>query len=229
MNYIFLENQIGSDEVGTGDFFAPIIVVATLIKKNNVPILNELGIKDSKKLTNNQIKIMYRKIVSLKIPYEIVILKNSKFNNIYKKNKNMNAIKSILHNYVLFKLHKKYPQISNFCVDKFTENKEKYYEYLSLSNTKNIVKNILFDFKGEQKFPSVAVASVIARYFLIDYMDKIRIKYKMLIPLGSGENVNIFSLNFIKNYGVNKFNALVKKNFLNYKKILLKLKTTDSI
>ena len=45
---------IGSDEVGTGDFFGPITVVAAYVKKEQIPLLKELGVKDSKNLTDEK-------------------------------------------------------------------------------------------------------------------------------------------------------------------------------
>ena len=42
------ETHIGSDEVGTGDFFGPIVVCACLVKKDDIPYLTSLGVTDSK-------------------------------------------------------------------------------------------------------------------------------------------------------------------------------------
>lgn len=41
---------VGSDEVGTGDFFGPMTVVAVYVDAKQIPLLKELGVKDSKKL-----------------------------------------------------------------------------------------------------------------------------------------------------------------------------------
>ena len=52
---VYYANTIGSDEVGTGDFFGPIVVTASYVTKENIPFLENLGVKDSKKLTDEQI------------------------------------------------------------------------------------------------------------------------------------------------------------------------------
>ena len=44
----FRITSIGSDEVGTGDFFGPIVVTAAYVTKADVDFLLELGVKDSK-------------------------------------------------------------------------------------------------------------------------------------------------------------------------------------
>ena len=40
-------SSIGSDEVGTGDYYGPIVVTASYVSKENIPFLAELGVKDS--------------------------------------------------------------------------------------------------------------------------------------------------------------------------------------
>ena len=50
---------VGSDEVGTGDYFGPIVVTASYLKKEDIEKLEKLGVHDSKKLTDEKIlKIM---------------------------------------------------------------------------------------------------------------------------------------------------------------------------
>lgn len=43
-------SSVGSDEVGTGDYYGPIVVTASYVNKENIPFLTELGVRDSKKL-----------------------------------------------------------------------------------------------------------------------------------------------------------------------------------
>ena len=46
-------NSIGSDEVGTGDYFGPIVVTASYVNKENIELLHNLGVRDSKKLLDS--------------------------------------------------------------------------------------------------------------------------------------------------------------------------------
>ena len=48
--------SVGSDEVGTGDYFGPIVVTASLVKKDDIEFLKKLGCTDSKKITDDKIK-----------------------------------------------------------------------------------------------------------------------------------------------------------------------------
>ena len=100
-------NSIGSDEVGTGDYFGPIVVTSSYVSKENIDFLLELRVKDSKKLTDIDILKIVPQIIKV-IPYKTYILNNKEYNTQY-KNYNMNAMKAILHNKVLYELAQKYP------------------------------------------------------------------------------------------------------------------------
>ena len=157
---IYYSSSIGSDEVGTGDFFGPIVVCASYVKKEDIPFLEELGFKDSKKLTDEKILDIVPKIIN-KVMYECVILNNKEYNSKYSYGYNMNKIKAILHNKVLGILKSKVNNYDYIVVDEFAKEYV-YYSYLKESN--NVVRNITFITKAEDKCISVAVASCISRY-----------------------------------------------------------------
>ena len=99
-SYYFYD-AIGSDEVGTGDYFGPIIVTATLVDKSTRKLLEDLKIMDSKKMTDEKIR-RCAPILMDKIPYVTFTLSNTKYNELANKGFNMNKIKAILHNRVLY-------------------------------------------------------------------------------------------------------------------------------
>lgn len=214
-HWLNIDDQIGSDEVGTGDFFGPICVAASLVRESDIPYLKSLGVDDSKKLTDEKIKEL-GKILINKFPYSQLSLENEKYNKLHEEGINLNEMKTKMHNQVLLNLRNKY-HINNIYVDQFLE-KDKYYAYLK--DTKEIVNDINFKTKGESYFPSVAVASIIARYSFLQKMERLSEKYKMDIPFGASTKVNNFAKKFIKTYGIDELNKIVKKNFANYKEII---------
>ena len=104
---LYNATTIGSDEVGTGDYFGPIIVTATYVEKENVPFLEELGIRDSKKMTDEKILEVVPLIIK-KIPYNSIMLTNKEYNSNHDKY-NMNKVKAILHNKMLYKTKMEHP------------------------------------------------------------------------------------------------------------------------
>ena len=122
-------NTIGSDEVGTGDYFGPIVVAATYVSKDNVSFLHELKVTDSKKITDDYIKKIAPKIME-KIPYSAFVLTNQEYNKLDHEKINMNKIKALLHNKVLLNLVEKDYPFDKIVVDQFTPPKN-YYGYLT--------------------------------------------------------------------------------------------------
>lgn len=215
-SWILLDDQIGSDEVGTGDFFGPICVCASYVSKKDIEKLKAMGVDDSKRLSDEQI-IELGKILIKEIPYSQVSLNNEKFNELIDKGMNMNEIKAKLHNQVLKNLKKKFPKTKNFVIDQFV-SEDKYFEYLK--DEKEVVKNIIFKTKGETYFPSVAVGSIIARYSFLSKMEQIGKMYGTIIPFGASKNVTIFAQDFVTKFGVENLLKIVKKNFANIEEII---------
>ncbi len=210
-------SSIGSDEVGTGDFFGPIVVSATYVDKANVDFLLDLGVKDSKKMSDSEIIKVVPEIIK-KIPYNTFILTNKQYNEMYSSDMNMNKMKAILHNKVLagFANKEKYPY-EYAVVDQF-ENPRSYYFHLKDASFK--VYNITFLTKAEDQCLSVACASLISRYIFLREMDKISKDLGMVLPKGAGDIVNTVGMDIVKKYGKNKLPEIAKMNFKNVEKII---------
>ena len=50
--------HIGTDESGKGDFFGPLVIAGVLVDEENAKHFLDLGIKDSKKLSDQILNIM---------------------------------------------------------------------------------------------------------------------------------------------------------------------------
>ncbi len=211
-------DAIGSDEVGTGDYFGPIIVTATLVNKDTRKLLEELKIMDSKKMTDEKI-LRCAPIIMKKIPYVTFTLSNEKFNDLSNKGFNMNKIKAILHNRVLYELSNKDVSYHKIIVDQFTTPRS-YFSYLKQENITDKVTKITFLTKGESKHLSVAAASVISRYIFLQEMDKLSNKYGVNILKGASDKVDEVGKKIVAKYGKAELNKIAKINFKNTEKIL---------
>ena len=212
---IYYSSSIGSDEVGTGDYFGPIVVTAAYVSKENIEFLENIGVKDSKKLNDSQILDIVPKFIK-QIEYESIILSNKEYNESYSSDLNMNKIKAILHNKVLFKLSNRINNYDYIIVDQFAEP---YVYYNYLKETSNIVKNITFFTKGEDKHLSVACASLISRYIFINEFDKISKNINIELPKGAGDLVDEIGKNIVNKYGIDELKQIAKLNFKNTEKI----------
>lgn len=207
--------SVGSDEVGTGDYYGPIVVTASFVSKDNIPFLTELGVRDSKKLSDEQILKIVPKIIK-KIPYKTIMLSNKEYNDNYGKNMNMNKIKAVLHNKVLTEMVKD-NDYDYIVVDQF-EPENSYYNHLS--DVPNPLKGITFITKAEDKCLSVAVSSLISRYIFIKEMDKLGDKYGIFLPKGANYYVEDVGIKLVNKYGEKILHDIAKLNFSNTDRIL---------
>lgn len=208
-------NSIGSDEVGTGDYFGPIVVTASYVSKDNIDFLLDLKVKDSKKLTDTEITKIVPQIIK-KIPYKTYILNNSDYNKYY-KNYNMNQMKAILHNKVLYDLKQSNYTYDYIVVDQF-EPPRSYFNHIMNSSKK--VNDIFFITKAEDQCLSVACSSLISRYIFLQEMNKLSKELGLTLPKGANPKVDEIAKSIVKKYGKEKLNEIAKLNFKNTDRIL---------
>lgn len=213
--FLTYEAQYGSDEVGFGDFFGPLVVVSVYLDRAIFQSLNNFIVSDSKKLTDDYI-ITIAPLILPKVKYKVNIVDNEKLNSLTKKGYNMNKIKAMLHLNVLSLLKDEVGIEATSYIDKFA-SEVKFSEYTS--NMKPISPIVMKE-KGESLYPSVALASMLARYFFLVEMSKLETKFKVKIPLGASLKVDEFALDFKNKYGMSALDKIVKQNFSNYKKLV---------
>lgn len=210
-------SAVGSDEVGTGDYFGPIVVTATFVSKEDIPFLEKLGVGDSKKIDDSKILKIAPEIAK-KIKYKSVILSNREYNENYTKDINMNKIKAILHNRVLYQLvNEVRPKYDYIIVDEFARE-ARYYDYIK--DQKVIQRNITFMTKAEDKNMAVACGSIISRYIFLKEFDKLCDSIHIPLPKGAGKDVDSIGEEVVEKYGEEKLKDIAKLNFKNTERIL---------
>ncbi|KMJ56983.1 ribonuclease HIII [Bacillus sp. LL01] len=205
---------IGSDEVGTGDYFGPITVCAAYVKKEHMAKLKEFGVQDSKALNDEKI-VRIAKAILPHIPYSLLVLHNEKYNELQQSGMTQGKIKALLHNkalqHVLDKIAPEKPDA--ILIDQFAESGV-YYRHVA--QQKNIVReNVYFHTKAEGLHLSVAAASIIARYSFLKEMDKLSVLAGITIPKGAGSKVDSAAARVIEKHGEAFLNKVAKVHFAN--------------
>jgi len=205
----FFERSIGSDEVGTGDFFGPITVCAAYLDDTAIKLAKELGIKDSKKLTDQKILEIGERIKD-KIAFSLLTLHNEKFNQLFRQGFNMNKMKAYLHNKAIINLLGKLNHEPKVIVDQFAEA-SLYFRYLK--DESNVYRNITFETKAEDRYASVALASIIARYAFLKHFDLLIETCGYDLPKGASAKVDETAALIIKEKGESFLQNIAKVNF----------------
>ena len=208
------QNIIGTDEVGCGDYFGGILVCASFVPNDKILELTKLGIKDSKEISDAKILELGKYLIN-NINHCVLLLNNQKYNKIITDpNMNLNKIKAILHNKVINSFITKYPNVKydEIIVDGFCEQ-NKYFEYLK--NRNDVVKETKLIQKAENKYISVAVSSIIARYYFLKHLDDLSNKYGYVLLKGASNKVDLLINKIIKEKGIDYLINFSKINFKN--------------
>ena len=128
----------------------------------------------------------------------------------------MNKIKAIMHNKALFTMKNKGYNYDYIVVDQFAKPFV-YFNYLKTSP--NVVRNITFMTKAEDKCLSVACASLISRYIFLKEFDKLGESVNTFLLKGASDKVNDVAKEIVKKYGFDKLYDIAKMNFKNVDKI----------
>lgn len=208
--------SIGSDEVGTGDYFGPVVVCAAYVNIEDIKFLEELKVKDSKQITDDYIRKIAPTIAK-KIDYELLALSNKEYNEKYKTIKNINKIKAIMHNKVLYTLHQRHSDCNKIIIDEFAKENS-YFNYLK--EVTNVERNLIFTPKAENKNMAVATAAILARFTFLEIMDKLSDKYHEPLLKGASSEVDKQAERLIEKYGKEVLENIAKLHFINTERIL---------
>ncbi|MFA5719705.1 MAG: ribonuclease HIII [Acholeplasmataceae bacterium] len=207
-------SAIGSDEVGTGDLFGPVVVCSAYVSKEDIEVLELMGVKDSKSMSDKKIIELAPKLTKL-LTHSILILKPEKYNEMVRRGYNMNKIKAFLHNQAILlttqKVEKEVPVIvDQFCAPRI------YYNYLK--DEPKVYRNISFYTKAESIHLSVAAASIIARYAFLAKMQQFSRYIGRRLEKGAGKKVDEQLVSIYNEKGYQALLPITKLNFRNIKK-----------
>lgn len=209
---------IGSDEVGTGSYFGPLTVACTFVPENHIQTLQQLGVKDSKNLTDAQIQEIVPKIKAL-IPYKLLTLWPEKYNEV-QQTKNLNEMKALLHNQAIKLLYQQLnPEtVQAILIDEFCSQKN-YYRYLK-EQTTPLKSMTYFKTKGESHHIAVAAASMIARDAFLTGLQTLSKEYGYKLLSGANSAVDELASKILEYDGMEVLNKVAKLHFANTQKAI---------
>lgn len=211
-------NHSGSDEAGTGDYFGPITVACAYVKQDQIPLLKEIGIQDSKKMTDTKIRLLAKQIAQLEIPYSLLILHNERYNQLQQQGWTQGKMKTMLHHHTYLNLTQKInpSQSSGNLIDQFCKP-EIYVKHLKTEG-ESLPEKTYFMTKAESYSIAVATSSIIARTAFLTEMDKLSDKVGLELPKGASKKVDMAIAEIIKRYGRNYLINCAKVHFANTQK-----------
>ena len=212
----FIE-YIGTDESGKGDYFGPLVVAAVYVDEKTTLELEDAGVKDSKLITDYNIKIIESKIKRIiGNKFEIVQINPEKYNKLYDSFNNLNKIMGWAHSKAIENLIEKI-NCPNVISDKFGNEKLIKDEL----KKKNISLNLYQTPKAE-RYTAVAAASILARAKVVDWFNTKSREVGFQIPKGGGALVNISAKRVLNQCDDNYLMKMIKFHFKNSQSIFKK-------
>ena len=162
-------NYIGSDEVGNGSYFGGIVTASVLVRDQaDVDFLLELGVRDSKKISDKKIREIAPQIKD-RLEYAVSEAIPAQYNQAIASGLHIKEIMAILHNDAIGKVSATNPDF--VLIDEFASG-SKYSDYLEASNkTIAYSDRLRFEKKAESKYLAVAAASILARDAFLTQID----------------------------------------------------------
>lgn len=215
-NFVISSLQIGSDEVGKGDFFGPLVIVSSYVDGKTLKFLEELNVTDSKKISDEKHLEIGKTLKSRTKNYTIVV-SAKKLSSINSSGININKTLAILHNMSHKKLIEKYALDESIPI--YVDQFESLSSYKTQVGDELVKNNLFFHTQGENHYPSVALSSCIARYLFLSEWKKMEEKLGCNIPKGaSAESVKTYNL-LRKKYSKEELSFYVKTFFKTYKEV----------
>jgi ribonuclease HIII len=207
--------SIGSDEVGKGDVFGPVIICSAYLPLDKIEEIKRLGIQDSKLLSDEVILKIGKELIQL-VPYSVLTLHNEKYNELVKRGYNLNKMVAYLHNRAILNVYQKINGTPEVFLDQFVEERL-YFRYLA--EERNVYRNITFLTKAETHYASVAIASIIARYALLRQFDQLSRDFGYDLRKGAGAPVDAVLRQITLEKGIGYLEPFTKMNYKNVTKL----------
>ncbi|MFZ4773283.1 MAG: ribonuclease HIII [Chlamydiia bacterium] len=203
---------IGSDEAGKGDFFGPLVVAAIAIDENTIDILQTIGVRDSKTLSDSKVALL-ASLIRQKIPFDQIVLFPKTYNELYNKFKNLNHLLAWAHAAVIStlvtKTGAKQVLVDQFSAEPLVEN------YLKK-------KGLSLDFRSYPKAESdiaVAAASILARDAFLEGLKAVSDSIGTELRKGASTPVQQQAKKLLEDHGRELFPSIAKLHFKTFKEL----------
>ncbi|MDR0740078.1 MAG: ribonuclease HIII [Mycoplasmataceae bacterium] len=213
-----INDYIGCDEVGVGDYFGGMVTCAVYLKKSDEGALKRIGVCDSKRLLDSQMVVMMDEIVRV-CDYECSVVTPKEYNQLVKRFSNTHIVKAYLHNQTISKLAKRLGlgESATVVMDQFA-TRTTYNAYFTKIGIAPY-KVTHFETKAENKYLAVAAASIIARVEFLKQINRLSKQAHMRLLLGaSNPKIIEQARNIYQIGGINKLSDFVKIDFATTKK-----------
>ncbi len=206
-----IQPHMGIDESGKGDFFGPLVIASVYTDAKTVEILQEIGAKDSKRISSDRIALQLASDIRKKLDgkFSIVTLGSEAYNRMYGSMKNVNRVLAWGHARAIENLLERVPDCPRALSDKFGPTHR--IESALMKNGKKIKMDQRTKAESD---PAVAAASILARAAFLNSLRKIEKDFEIeTVPKGCSAKVKQIAIELVAHKGPGILPKLCKCHF----------------
>ena len=206
---------IGTDESGKGDYFGPLVVAGVFVDKDEEQLLRDLGVRDSKLLSDNRAINVAEHISKLCKPgtFAVIEITPEKYNQLYsdfvREGKKLNTLLAWGHARAIEDVLKNV-KCGVVISDQFGD--ERYIESKLLKTTREQKVRIIQVTKAERNI-AVAAASILARARFLKWLRTAEKDWGMPFPKGASSSVEQAARDFVAKHGQQNLQKIAKIHF----------------
>ncbi len=206
--------RAGTDEAGKGDYFGPLVAAGVCCSQETCRRLVAIGVADSKKLTSQKIKDLYEKLTEMEeLTYAVCSISPGEYNAMFASftsiGRNSLDMQAKAHGSVIKGLLAKGCTPENIVVDRFCDMK-RLAPWLPPTDA-----TMLLTVRAEDREPSVAAASIIARSVYINELAVLSEKCGVTLSPGAGAAIDKTGRNLVALNGAAMLADMAKLHFAN--------------
>lgn len=210
------KGRLGTDESGKGDYFGPLVIAGVFLPEEQEEVLSELGVKDSKRISDNRVRELAG-LIKKGYTHSIVAIGPEKYNSLYTKLRNLNRILAWAHSRAIENLLEEV-NCKLAITDQFGDKAFVLNALMKRGKSIELIQRP----KAEEDL-AVAAASILARAEFLTRLYFLSKDIGFDLPKGASPLVEEAGLKLVKAHGVQVLDKVAKKHFKNTARILSSL------
>jgi ribonuclease HIII len=200
------KGRIGTDESGKGDYFGPLVVAGVFLPEGQESVLAELGVKDSKKFSDNRVRAL-ADLIKKGYTHSIVAIGPEKYNGLYSKLQNLNRILAWAHARAIENILEEV-NCKLAVTDQFGDKAYVLNALMKRGRTIELIQRP----KAEEDL-AVAAASILARAEFLKRLYFLSQDIGIELPKGASSLVEEAGLELVKAQGAQALDKVAKRHF----------------
>jgi ribonuclease HIII len=210
------EPHFGIDESGKGDLFGPLVIAGVYLDGNLSRQLRDAGVQDSKAISSDKkIRDLAAMIRKSGAPFEVIVLKPERYNQLYSSIGNLNRLLAWGHARVIENLCARVPDCPRALSDKFADARVLQKALLEQGRKIQLDQRT----KAESDY-AVAAASILAREAFIDWLDRSGKELGVVLAKGVSPKVKAAAATLIAEHGADMLPKVAKMHFKTASEVL---------